>query len=82
MNALVKVTFSAKIDFSAERVIKIEEIEHVKNIGSQTEEIVELYELGLSKIFDSIRLTRKQKELLTFQCLLLFTLHLCSQQHH
>jgi hypothetical protein len=33
MDALGKVNFSAKIDFSAERGIKIAEIEHIENIN-------------------------------------------------
>ena len=69
MDALVKVNFSAKIDFSAESGIKIEEIEHIESINSLKERTLDEQELysykaELDKIFDCLRLNKKQKELL------------------
>ena len=61
IEALGKVNFSAKIDFSVEGGLKIAEIEHIENIEpSQPLE----YTNELTEIFNSIRLTKKQKELL------------------
>ena len=75
MDALGKVNFSAKIDFSAERGIKIAEIEHIENINSLRErtpdeqELYSAYKAELDKIFDCLRLNKKQKELLNLHFL-------------
>jgi len=74
MEALVKVNFSAKIDFSAESGIKIKEIEHIESINSLKEKTLDEQVLDstkpeLYKIFDCLRLTKKQKELLDFHFL-------------
>lgn len=61
IEALGKVNFSAKIDFSVEGGLKIAEIEHIENIESH--QPLE-YMNELTEIFNSIRLTKKQKELL------------------
>jgi hypothetical protein len=61
MDALVKVNFSAKIDFSAESGIKIEEIEHIASIDSLKEQTPDSYKPELNEIFDCLLLTRKQK---------------------
>ena len=61
IEALGKVNFSAKIDFSVEGGLKIAEIEHIENI--EPNQPLE-YTNELTKIFNSIRLTKKQKELL------------------
>lgn len=61
IEALGKVNFSAKIDFSVEGGLKIAEIEHIENIESR--QPLE-YTNELTKIFNSIRLTKEQKELL------------------
>jgi hypothetical protein len=61
IEALGKVNFSAKIDFSVEAGLKIVEIEHIENIESR---LPLEYTNELTKIFNSIRLTKKQKELL------------------
>ena len=61
IEALGKVNFSAKIDFSVEGGLKIAEIERIENIESR--QPLE-YTNELTKIFNSIRLTKKQKELL------------------
>ena len=64
IEALGKVNFSAKIDFSADGGLKIGEIQHVENIESgQTSIENSEYTNELSKIFDSVRLTKKQKKL-------------------
>ena len=65
IEALGKVNFSAKIDFSASDGLKICEIQHVENIESGQPLIDNIeYTNELTKIFNSVRLTRKQKELL------------------
>lgn len=61
IEALGKVNFSAKIDFSVEGGLKIAEIEHIENIESR---LPLKYTNELTKIFNSIRLIKKQKELL------------------
>lgn len=61
IEALGKVNFSAKIDFSVEGGLRIAEIEHIENIESH--QPLE-YMNELTEIFNSIRLTKKQKELL------------------
>lgn len=61
IEALGKVNFSAKIDFSVDGGLKIAEIEHIENIESR--QPLE-YTNELTEIFNSIRLTKKQKELL------------------
>ena len=61
IEALGKVNFSAKIDFSIDGGLKIGEIEHIENIEpSQPLECKN----ELIRIFNSVRLTKKQKELL------------------
>jgi hypothetical protein len=75
MDALVKVNFSAKIDFSAESGIKIKEIEHIQSIDSLKEQTLDSYNTSqasapeLNEIFDCLRLTKKQKELLNLHFL-------------
>ena len=64
MDALVKVNFSARINFSAEKGIKIEEIELIKRIYSPEGPTLGSYKLELNKIFGNVRLIKKQKELL------------------
>ena len=67
IEALGKVNFSAKIDFSAEGGLKIGEIEHIDHIENvQDNQLLyeEAYTDELNEIFNSVRLTRKQKELL------------------
>ena len=65
IEALGKATFFAKIDFSASGGLKIGEIQHVENIESVQPLIDNIeYTNELTKIFNSVRLTRKQKELL------------------
>ena len=72
IEALGKVSFSAKIDFSASGGLKIGEIQHVENIESVQPLIDNIeYTNELTKIFNSVRLTRKQKELLESNYLLL-----------
>jgi hypothetical protein len=58
----VKVNFSARIDFSAEKGIKIEEIERIENIDSLEEQTLDLHQLELNNIFDNVRLTKKQNQ--------------------
>ena len=62
IEALGKVNFSAKIDFSADGGLKIGEIEHIQHIENIQYE--EVYMDELNEIFNSVRLTKKQKELL------------------
>jgi len=62
IQALGKVNFSAKIDFSSEGGLKIGEIQHIERIETVKSE--EAYTDELDEIFNSVRLTRKQKELL------------------
>ena len=69
IEALGKVSFSAKIDFSADGGLKIGEIEHIQHIESIQYEGV--YTDNLDKIFNSVRLTKKQRELLKSNFLLL-----------
>jgi|MDTG01.1.fsa_nt_gb hypothetical protein len=61
IEALGRVEFSARIDFSIDGGLKIAEIERIENIESR--QPLE-YTNELTKIFNSIRLTKKQKELL------------------
>lgn len=64
IQALGKVNFSAKIDFSVDGGLRIDEIQHVENIESGQPLIEDSeYTNELSKIFNSIRLTKKQKKL-------------------
>ena len=69
IDRLVRVNFSARIDFSSEEEIRLEEIEHIKNIEPPQEKKLDSHKLELNKIFDNVRLTKKQKELLTFHFL-------------
>ena len=62
IEALGKVNFSAKIDFCADGGLKIGEIENIQHIENIQYE--EAYTNELNKIFNSVRLTKKQKELL------------------
>ena len=62
IEALGKVSFSAKIDFSANGGLKIGEIEHIQHIENIQYE--EVYMDELNEIFNSVRLTKTQKELL------------------
>ena len=67
IEALGKVNFSAKIDFSVDGGLKIGEIEHIEHIENiQDNQLLyeEAYTDELNEIFNSVRLTRKQKELL------------------
>jgi len=61
IQALGKVNFSAEMDFSVEGGLKIVEIEHIENIEPSTPLD---YTNELTEIFNSIRLTKKQKKLL------------------
>ena len=62
IEALGKVNFSAKIDFSVDGGLKIGEIENIQHIENIQYE--EVYMDELNKIFNSVRLNKKQKELL------------------
>jgi len=62
IEALGKVNFSAKVDFSVYGGLKIGEIRHIQHIENIQYE--EPYTDELNKIFNSVRLTKKQKELL------------------
>ena len=62
IEALGKVNFSAKVDFSVYGGLKIGEIRHIQHIKNIQYE--EPYTDELNKIFNSVRLTKKQKELL------------------
>ena len=62
IEALGKVNFSAKIDFSADGGLRIDEIEHIQHIENLQYE--DVYTDELDKIFNSVRLTKKQRELL------------------
>ena len=67
IQALGRVNFSAKIDFSADGGLKIGEIEHVEHIENVQDNqplYEEAYTDELNEIFNSVRLTRKQRELL------------------
>ena len=64
IEALGKVSFSAKIDFSVDGGLKIGEIENIQHIENIQYEEEEAYTDELNKIFNSVRLTKKQKELL------------------
>ena len=67
IQALGKVNFSAKIDFSADGGLKINEIEQVEHIETvRNSQLLdeEPYKNELNEIFGSVRLNRKQKELL------------------
>lgn len=64
IEALGKVNFSAKIDFSVDGGLKIGEIEHIENVESLYSTKRKDYTTELEEIFNSVRLTRKQKELL------------------
>ena len=59
IEALGKVNFSAKIDFCADGGLKIGEIENIQHIENIQYE--EAYTNELNKIFNSVRLTKKQK---------------------
>ena len=63
IEALGKVNFSAKINFSADGGLRIGEIQHIKDI-EPGQPLIDNYENELTKIFNSVRLTRKQKKLL------------------
>jgi uncharacterized protein YajQ (UPF0234 family) len=58
----IKVNFSSRIDFLAEEGVRIEEIEHIKNIESTKKRTLDSHELKLNKMFDNIRLTGKQRD--------------------
>ena len=62
IEALGKVNFSAKIDFSADGGLRIGEIEHIQHIENLQYE--DVYTDKLDKIFNYVRLTKKQRELL------------------
>ena len=62
--ALGMVNFLAKIDFSVDGGLKIAEIENIQHIENIQYEEEEAYTDELNKIFNSVRLTKKQKELL------------------
>ena len=64
IEALGKVNFSARIDFSADGGLRIGEIEHIQHIENIQYEEEEVYMDELNEIFNSVRLTKKQKELL------------------
>ena len=54
IDRLVRVNFSARIDFSSEEEIRLEEIEHIKNIEPPQEKKLDSHKLELNKIFDNI----------------------------
>jgi hypothetical protein len=62
IEALGRVRFSSKIDPSADGGLKIAEIEHIQHLEPVSSE--EVYTDEVNKIFNYLRLTGRQKELL------------------
>ena len=65
IEALGKVNFSVKIDFSVGGELKIGEIKNIE----RSEPVGQMCTDELNKIFNSVRLTRNRKELLQFHFL-------------
>ena len=80
IEALGKVNFSAKVDFSVDGGLKIGEIDHIQHIENIQYE--ELYTGELNKVFNSVRLTKKQKELLKSNFLFLKEAYFLKEKKH